>query len=305
MYLYNLNRHLEKCHIILSLVYFMNLVFAKHVNSQCTKLPHIRLKNLLFFLNIYKIINLVHSRLHPIYCSLYIYMWDDQTCPFQVTSKKDQEQYWADTSKQYRYITVPEFVNHFKKFRTGIELSRELSIPFEKSSGHEAALVFKKYSVPTKKLLKACFDKEWLLIKRNSFFYVFKTVQIIILALISSTMFLRTKMKRNNEGDGDVYVGSLLFAILINMFNGFAELSMTVMRLPVFYKQRDLLFHPAWTYTLPTVLFRIPISLFESVLWMVITYYTIGYAPEASRCFFVCACIMHVVSINQLVFFNL
>lgn len=203
----------------------------------------------------------------------------------EVTSKKDQEQYWADTSKQYRYITVPEFVNHFKKFRTGIELSRELSIPFEKSSGHEAALVFKKYSVPTKKLLKACFDKEWLLIKRNSFFYVFKTVQIIILALISSTMFLRTKMKRNNEGDGDVYVGSLLFAILINMFNGFAELSMTVMRLPVFYKQRDLLFHPAWTYTLPTVLFRIPISLFESVLWMVITYYTIGYAPEASRFF--------------------
>lgn len=134
-----------------------------------------------------------------------------------------------------------------------------------------------------KELLKANFDKEWLLIKRNSFVYIFKTVQIIIVAVIASTVFLRTKMHTQTEDDGSVYIGALLFGMIINMFNGFSELSMTIQRLPVFYKQRDLLFHPPWAFTLPTFLLKIPISVFETIVWMVITYYTIGFAPEASR----------------------
>lgn len=80
-----------------------------------------------------------------------------------------------------------------------------------------------------------------------------------------------------------MYTGALLFTMIINMFNGFAELSMTIKRLPVFYKQRDLLFHPPWTFTLPNFLLTIPMSILESIVWIAITYYTIGFAPEASR----------------------
>ncbi|KAF7814222.1 ABC transporter G family member 36-like [Senna tora] len=203
----------------------------------------------------------------------------------QVTSKKDQEQYWADRSRPYRYITVTEFANKFKNFHVGRELERELAVPFDRSTGHKAALVFNKYSVPKMDLLKACFDKEWLLIKRNSFVYIFKTVQIIIIAIIASTIFLRTEMHQRNEDDGALYIGSILFSMIMNMFNGFAELALTIARLPVFYKHRDLLFHPAWTYTLPNFLLRIPISIFESIVWVSITYYSVGFAPEASRFF--------------------
>lgn len=94
---------------------------------------------------------------------------------------------------------------------------------------------------------------------------------------------MRTRLHTRNEGDGALYIGALLFAVIINMFNGFAELTLTITRLPVFYKQRDLLFYPAWAYTLPTFLLRIPISMFEAIVWMITTYYTIGFAPEASR----------------------
>ncbi|CAN6728365.1 unnamed protein product [Malus baccata var. baccata] len=90
-------------------------------------------------------------------------------------------------------------------------------------------------------------------------------------------------MNTRNEDDGALYVGALIFVMIINMFNGFAELSLTISRLPVFYKHRDLLFHPAWTFTLPSVLLGIPISIMETTIWMAITYYTIGFAPEASR----------------------
>ncbi|KAK9130975.1 hypothetical protein Sjap_011462 [Stephania japonica] len=203
----------------------------------------------------------------------------------EVTSKKDQEQYWADKSKPYRYISVTEFANRFKRFHVGLRLENELSVPFNKSLSHQAALVFNKYGVSTMDLLKTNWDKEILLIKRNSFVYVFKTVQIIIVALIVSTVFLRTKMHERNVGDGATYIGALLFAMIMNMFNGFAELALTIARLPVFYKHRDMLFYPTWTFTLPNFLLRLPISMVEALVWVLVTYYTIGFAPEASRFF--------------------
>ncbi|KAI7727852.1 hypothetical protein M8C21_031340, partial [Ambrosia artemisiifolia] len=101
----------------------------------------------------------------------------------EVTSKKDQEQYWADRTKPYRYISVTEFTKRFQRFHVGLRLENELS------------------------------------------------------------------------------------------------------RLPVFFKQRDLLFHPPWAFTLPTFLLRVPISVLETTVWMVVSYYTIGFAPEASRFF--------------------
>lgn len=203
----------------------------------------------------------------------------------EVTSKKDQEQYWVNKHKPYQYISVTEFAKRFRRFHVGLRIENELSVPYDKTRSHPAALIFKKYTVPTLELLKTNFDKEWLLIKRNSFVYISKTVQIVIVALIASTVFLRTKMHHVTEDDGGVYVGALIFGMVINMFNGFSELSLIIQRLPVFYKHRDLLFHPPWTFTLPTVLLKVPISVLETIVWMVMTYYTIGFAPEASRFF--------------------
>ncbi|XP_073040136.1 ABC transporter G family member 36-like isoform X2 [Primulina eburnea] len=203
----------------------------------------------------------------------------------EVTSKKDQEQYWADRSQPYHHISVGEFAKRFKRFHAGLRLENELSVPYDRNRSHKAALVFKKYSVPKRELLKANFDKEWLLIKRNSFVYVFKTIQIFIVAIITSTLFLRTQLQTRNEQDGAIYIGALLFSLICNTFNGFSELALTIQRLPVFYKHRDLLFHPPWTFTLPTFLLRIPISVFEAIVWMVTTYYTIGFAPEPNRFF--------------------
>ena len=75
-----------------------------------------------------------------------------------------------------------------------------------------------------------------------------------------------------------------LFCHLVNMmFNGMAELTMTVDRLPVFYKQRDLFFYPPWAFGLSYCLLKIPLSLLESGIWVVLTYYPIGFAPAASR----------------------
>ncbi|XP_042434500.1 ABC transporter G family member 42-like isoform X2 [Zingiber officinale] len=203
----------------------------------------------------------------------------------EVTSRKDQAQYWMDKHKPYRYVTIPEFVQRFQRFHVGLHLANELSIPFDKACNHKVALVFSNKSVSCLHLLKASFYKEWLLIKRNSVVYISKTVMIVIMGLIASTVWVKPRMHFRNEDDGVIYIGALLFGLIVNIFNGYAELSISIERLPVYYKHKDLLFYPAWVFTLPNFLLRIPISILETIVWTSITYYTIGYSPAASRFF--------------------
>ncbi|KAI3447489.1 hypothetical protein Pfo_004154 [Paulownia fortunei] len=203
----------------------------------------------------------------------------------EVTSKKDQEQYWYKKDKPYKYISVPEFAEAFNSFHIGQKLAEELSVPYNKSKAHPAALVKEKYGISNWELFCACFSREWLLMKRNSFVYIFKTSQITIMAVIAFTVFLRTEMPYGKLTDGGKYFGALFFSLINVMFNGMAELAMTVFRLPVFYKQRDFLFYPAWAFALPIWILRIPLSILESTIWIVLTYYTIGFAPAAGRFF--------------------
>ncbi|XP_059462262.1 ABC transporter G family member 39-like isoform X1 [Corylus avellana] len=203
----------------------------------------------------------------------------------EVTSKKDQEHYWFKKNQPHRYISVPEFAQAFSSFHIGQQLAADLSVPYDRSRTHPAALATQKYGISNMELFKACFSREWLLMKRNSFVYIFKTTQITIMSIIALTVFFRTEMSVGTVIDGGKFFGALFFSLVNVMFNGVAELAMTVFRLPVFYKQRDLLFYPAWAFGLPIWVLRIPLSLLESGIWLILTYYPIGFAPAPSRFF--------------------
>ena len=90
-------------------------------------------------------------------------------------------------------------------------------------------------------------------------------------------------MHRDTLTDGVIYLGALFFTLLVLMFNGFPEMAMTVIKLPVFYKQRDFLFYPSWAYALPMWILKIPISFLEAGIWVFITYYVIGFDPSVGR----------------------
>lgn len=78
-------------------------------------------------------------------------------------------------------------------------------------------------------------------------------------------------------------MGALFFNVVNLMFNGMAELGMTIFKLPVFYKQRDLKFFPAWAYAVPTWILKIPVSLVEVLLYEIITYNLIGFDSSIER----------------------
>ncbi|KAF0936150.1 hypothetical protein E2562_038962 [Oryza meyeriana var. granulata] len=203
----------------------------------------------------------------------------------EVTSKKDQQQYWYLDHEPYRYVPVSEFAERFKSFHIGQQMLKELHSPFEKSKTHPAALTTTKNALSNWESFKAVMSREKLLMKRNSFVYIFKITQLTILAFLSMTVFLRTKMLDGKISDGTKFLGALTFNLITVLFNGFSELNMTVKKLPVFYKHRDLLFFPAWTFGLANILLKVPVSLVEAAVWVVITYYVMGFAPAAGRFF--------------------
>ncbi|KAJ0075534.1 hypothetical protein Patl1_34364 [Pistacia atlantica] len=201
----------------------------------------------------------------------------------EVTSRKDQQQYWISKDEPYRFITVKEFSDAFQSFHVGRKLGDELGTPFDKSKSHPAALTTKTYGVNKKELLKACISREYLLMKRNSFVYYFKLGQLSVMAFVAMTLFFRTKMHRDTYSDGMIYTGACFFTAMMIMFNGMSEISMTIVKLPVFYKQRDLRFYPSWAYALPTWILKIPVSLVEAGVWVFLTYYVIGFDSNVGR----------------------
>ncbi|CAK9145272.1 unnamed protein product [Ilex paraguariensis] len=218
----------------------------------------------------------------------------------EVVSEKDQAQYWYHEDQQpHSYVSVEEFGKMFKEFHVGQKLDEELSQPFSKTELHKNALSFTMYSHGKWELLKACMTREWLLMKRNSFVHIFKSAQLVVTALIAMTVFIRTHVSIDIT-HANLYMGSLFFALIRLMVNGIAELSLTVSRIAVFYKQRDVYFYPAWTYSIPAAILKIPFSFLDAFLFTALTYYVIGYSPEPERFFgqFLILFLLHQVSIS-------
>lgn len=113
--------------------------------------------------------------------------------------------------------------------------------------------------------------------RRNTAYYLFKAAQAATTALIAMSVFFRSTLSPGSSvRDGELYLAALYFIVIMNMLVVLSEMAVTIQRLPVFYKQRDALFYPAWAYVLPSCLLRLPMSLYESLIWISLTYFTIG-----------------------------
>ncbi|KAE8008363.1 hypothetical protein FH972_004884 [Carpinus fangiana] len=217
----------------------------------------------------------------------------------EVISKKDQQKYWHHEDQSHSFISINKLVSSFKEHHLGKKLDEELSRPFNKSECHEKALSFDTNSFRKWELFKACMSREWLLMKRNSFVHVFKSAQLVVIALVTMTVFLRTRMKIDVD-HANYYLGSIFYALIRFVCVGFPELSLTASRLGVFYKQRDFYFYPAWTYSIPAAILKIPFSLLDALLWTGLTYYVIGYSPELERFIsqFLLLFLVHQISVS-------
>ncbi|KAM0913296.1 hypothetical protein ACQ4PT_012244 [Festuca glaucescens] len=200
----------------------------------------------------------------------------------EVTSKMDQKQYWIRDENKYQYRTIENFAESFRSSYLPQLVEDNHCRSNNTGKGKEVKTSASR-RISTWNTFKACLSREVLLMKRNSPLHIFKIVQITVLALVISTVYVRTNMNQKSVLDANKYMGSLFIAVVIVNFNGMTEIAMTIKRLPTFYKQRELLGLPGWALLSSAYLISLPISLLETGLWTSLTYYVIGYAPSFLR----------------------
>ncbi|EMS49680.1 ABC transporter G family member 38 [Triticum urartu] len=181
----------------------------------------------------------------------------------EVTSKMDQKQYWIGDENKYQYRSIEKFAESFRSSYLPQPAKDDLCKTNNTGKGKEI-ITSATRRISRWNIFKACFSREVLLLKRNSPLHIFKTVQITVMALVISTVFLRTNMNHKTVLDANKYMGSLFMAVVIVNFNGMTEIGMTIKRLPTFYKQRELLALPGWALLSSVFLISLPMSLLET-----------------------------------------
>ena len=190
----------------------------------------------------------------------------------------DQSQYWSGNPKEYQYISVGKFAESFHFYHLGQCLEEDLRKPFDAPSQMNESNRASEWGI-----FKACFSREILLFKRNSPVHMFKIIQIALLALVIMTLFFHTEMNHSSVSGGSKFMGALFSGVVIVKFNGMTELQMTIRRLPIFYKQRQLVLLPGWALLSSVLILSLPMSLIETGIWTCLTYFAIGFAPSAIR----------------------
>ena len=103
----------------------------------------------------------------------------------QVISEKDQGQYWSFPDRPYQYVPVAKLAEAFQSFYARKSLSQVPIVPIDGCCNHPAVLSTSTYGVKRATLLKMSFSWQMLLMKRNSFIYIFKFTQVILLSSLS------------------------------------------------------------------------------------------------------------------------
>ncbi|KAK3118104.1 hypothetical protein QOZ80_9BG0694280 [Eleusine coracana subsp. coracana] len=202
----------------------------------------------------------------------------------EVTSISDQQQYWSHDFEPYRYFTVEQFSDAFDRFHAGQTIRKILDVPFDQNVSSIAALTTSMYGVRKMESFQAVFAREAMLMRRNTSRYIVGFAQITVKAFIALTIFWNRNMHHDSVSDGMIYLGLLFFALSETMFSTLGEIGDTVMKLPLFFKQRDVFF-PAWAYALATWIIKIPVSVIDVTIWVAIAYYGVGLDANVGRLF--------------------
>lgn len=76
---------------------------------------------------------------------------------------------------------------------------------------------------------KACLRRECILTDRYQFLYKFRTCQVLIMATITGTVFLKTRQAPTSLLNGQNYMSVCFYSVMVLFFNGQTELTIAVL----------------------------------------------------------------------------
>lgn len=232
----------------------------------------------------------------------------------EVATPTDQEKYWADETRPWRYVTPKMMQLEFLESEQGQNITNSLNTPLQKEDDevtptdpngkrtqNSDALEKAKYGTGGFTLLRAVANRSWILQKRTKVFAIIRTVQVALMALLLASVFWQ--QSKNTVDDGNYYMAILFFSLLYQLLGGVSEMHLLCDRLPVFFKQRAMRFYPAWTFAVSTFLIRVPFCFIESAIWTNIVYWIVGFTPTVRYLMF--WGIIFLINVWSVLFFQL
>ncbi|KAL6780792.1 hypothetical protein ACKKBF_B11655 [Auxenochlorella protothecoides x Auxenochlorella symbiontica] len=200
----------------------------------------------------------------------------------EVTTPSDQQKYWVDNTRAYEYVTASTIRDAYLKHPIALDMENELAAPYRPEPG-ALDLPTYKYAVSYKTLFLSNLKRTLLLQTRDKLFVYVRVFQICLMSVVVATLFLSTP--KTTVSDGNIYSGAAFFSLVYMLIGGLAESHLLTMRLPVFYKQREMMFYPGWCFAVPAFIFRLPFCFVDATLWSCIAYFAVGF--DVSSRFFV------------------
>ncbi|CAI7777908.1 unnamed protein product, partial [Closterium sp. NIES-54] len=90
----------------------------------------------------------------------------------EVSSAKDQAQYWVDKSQPHEFMAAGDMAAAFRHSALGKQRQAELATPFQPTESSTSALETAPYALSPTQMLTAVFAREWLLMRRNALLYM-------------------------------------------------------------------------------------------------------------------------------------
>jgi hypothetical protein len=120
----------------------------------------------------------------------------------ELVSRKDQAQLRVDAAKfepQLEFVHAAAFAAAFKRSETFQHTRAILDHAFEPEGGHPASLMRSRFGVPAWEHINALFWRERLLLGRNREAQKYRYIQMAVLAIMASTLFLRGEVTNTDS----------------------------------------------------------------------------------------------------------
>lgn len=154
--------------------------------------------------------------------------------------------------------------------------------PFDRAAGSKFALQHTRYANAWLKLMLLVLKRQLLLNVRMRPFHIARSVQAVVMALITASLF--GKISVSDTSGRDVLSLSMLntaFAAMMQM----PQIGMVFATKAIFYKQRDMHFFGSSQYVVAMNMTQLPMSLSEAVLYTIPLFFITGLSRAGGRYF--------------------
>jgi ABC-type multidrug transport system permease subunit len=111
--------------------------------------------------------------------------------------------------------------------------------------------------------------------RRDNTFAIARVFQVFLVGAIAGSLFSNIEPRNVSTMNGFLF-NTVLFTAL----GSFALLPLVFAQKAVFYKQKDSLFYPTFSFTLAQTITLIPLAIIESVFYITIVYWSAGLAND-------------------------